>query len=403
MVAYCLMLGVLGCSRKRVPQAHRHSEASWPTTFAQRYALRGYEVGVNYETAPDGYRDYVLSSTQPLRQATRPEGRRSFEESPGELRLRSSDPLVDAVFALALTELRAASVTEIQDGAFKRPFDCNCFETGAQWHFVWTRDTAYATDLGLRFVDANRAARSLAFRMSRRRDEPEGAWHYVQDTGTGGSFPVSTDRVALALGAASLEGLGSATYMRALSARHTSALIQAAESSRHYQDGATGLYRGEQSFLDWREQSQAHWIAQAPSKLAETQSLSTNVLHWHLLSLAARAQPTADFDARADALAEAIRTHFFDQATGKLHALIGPADAPFRWPQQALLGTSLAILAGLLTPEDAQRALANYPRAPEGSPVLWPVYPDRPVYHNQAIWPFVSSYAALAADRKSVV
>jgi hypothetical protein len=45
----------------------------------------------------------------------------------------------------------------------------------------------------------------------------------------------------------------------------------------------------------------------------------------------------------------------------------------------------------------ARQALANYPTWPAGSPVIWPERTDQPVYHNRAIWPFVSAYALRAA------
>src|SRR6185295_12513822 len=66
--------------------------------------------------------------------------------------------------------------------------------------YVWTRDTAYSVDLGLAALDPARALRSLDFKTSRRRGGA-GALEIVQDTGSGGSWPVSTDRVAWALGA----------------------------------------------------------------------------------------------------------------------------------------------------------------------------------------------------------
>ena len=62
-----------------------------------------------------------------------------------------------------------------------------------------------------------------------------------------------------------------------------------------------------------------------------------------------------------------------------------------------LLGLSLGILAGVLPPERARRALAAYPMGPAGSPVVWPQEAQQPIYHNRAIWPFVSAYSLRAA------
>jgi hypothetical protein len=62
-----------------------------------------------------------------------------------------------------------------------------------------------------------------------------------------------------------------------------------------------------------------------------------------------------------------------------------------------LLGTALAITSGVADGERARQALANYPAYPAGSPVIWPERTDQPIYHNRAIWPFVSAYALRAA------
>src|SRR5262249_3140538 len=42
-------------------------------------------------------------------------------------------------------------------------------------------------------------------------------------------------------------------------------------------------------------------------------------------------------------------------------------------------------------------ALANYPTWEMGTPAIWPERNDVPIYHNRALWPFVSAYALRAA------
>jgi hypothetical protein len=79
-----------------------------------------------------------------------------------------------------------------------------CYYTGAGWTYVWTRDTAYSAALGLGSLDPLRMRNSLTFKLSDRR----AGWYsdtsdvqVVQDSGTGGGYPNSTDRVSWALGA----------------------------------------------------------------------------------------------------------------------------------------------------------------------------------------------------------
>ena len=95
-------------------------------------------------------------------------------------------------------------MSSIHDGGFDngKPTPCNCFETGKLWTYVWTRDTSYATDLALATLDPDRARNSLEFKLSEHRGA--GPLAIVQDTGSGGSWPISTDRVVWALGARAL-------------------------------------------------------------------------------------------------------------------------------------------------------------------------------------------------------
>jgi hypothetical protein len=61
------------------------------------------------------------------------------------------------------------------------------------------------------------------------------------------------------------------------------------------------------------------------------------------------------------------------------------------------LGQALAIVTGVANPERAARILSSYPHGPMGAPVIWPQQQGMPVYHNRAIWPFVTAYGLKAA------
>ena len=51
-------------------------------------------------------------------------------------------------------------------------------------------------------------------------------------------------------------------------------------------DPRDGLYRGEQSFLDWREQTYPEWVGGNLVHIAMSKTLSTNVLHLRALEIA---------------------------------------------------------------------------------------------------------------------
>lgn len=313
--------------------------------------------------------------------------------------VQTASPLFDGLFALAQDDLQRDSVQAIRDDAFDhgQPIPCLCFETGERWHYVWTRDLSYAIDLGLWRLDPARAKASLRFKLSEVREPttPPGLYA-LQDTGSGGSWPISTDRLVWFLGARHL--LDEPAFAK----QAYRALIDTLAQDRHYVfDNAFGLYRGETSFLDWREQSYPGWTAKDVTFIAQSFALSTNVLHYEALRLAATMAERQDatmaslYRAQAQALKRAINARFWRADRGLYMSYIGGDGAPVE--AYDLLGTALTITSGVAEGERAREALAHYPVWPAGSPVIWPERADQPIYHNRAIWPFVSAYALRAA------
>jgi hypothetical protein len=316
-----------------------------------------------------------------------------------KLSVHTASPLFDGLFAMAQDDLRQDSVSAIRDGAFDQgqSIACECFETGEKWHYVWTRDLSYAVDLALWRLDPERSRQSLRFKLSEVREPSVPQGRYVmQDTGSGGSWPISTDRVVWFLGARHLlddPGFAEETWH---------ALTDTLAQDRLYVfDAKLGLYRGETSFLDWREQSYPEWTAKDVRFIAESYALSTNVLHYQALQLAATQAEqrhdarVAEYRAQAEVLKRAINAHFWRADRGMYMSYVGAAAMPM--DTYDLLGLSLAITSGVADPKRARQALANYPAWSSGSPVIWPERADQPIYHNRAIWPFVSAYALRAA------
>ncbi|HKN67517.1 MAG TPA: hypothetical protein VJW73_14635, partial [Gemmatimonadaceae bacterium] len=322
----------------------------------------------------------------------------------------------DALFAMAVDDAHQASVSEIRDGSYNdgQPIRCHCFETGEKWHYVWTRDLAYALDLGLAGFDPERAVNGLLFKTSGFRpgvavpaEIPDSSEQIIQDTGSGGSWPVSTDRVAWSLGAgrtlANLEGEGRTRFAR----QAYRALRGTAEADRvAAYDPRTGLYGGEESFLDWREQTYAPWIVHDLPWMAQSKALSTNVDQYRALRLLARlAGEVGARDAAsryvgwADSLRVAIDRTFWVPAAGMYATYTTPNEPPRPIDKYDLLGNDLAIISGVASEARARSILSHYPFAPFGPPVVWPEAPDTYVYHNRAIWPFVTAYTLRAAAR----
>ncbi|HEY1147545.1 MAG TPA: hypothetical protein VGF27_03180, partial [Pseudoduganella sp.] len=357
-------------------------------------------------------RSYTQSTTMQLRDnAPRTV---EYSELDNRPRVRSGSLAFDALFALAINEMKQDSVAAIKDGSYNggNAIPCECFETGEKWHYVWTRDLSYAAALGLSMLDPQRARNSLMFKLSGYRNgKPANAQgsddglQIVQDTGSGGSWPVSTDRVSWAFGAEetlkALQELERASFEEIA----LKALSNTIENDRLAAfDAATGLYTGEESFLDWREQSYAAWIVNDIASMASSKALSTNAAHYKALTLAAelarRQNDTARaqrYDGWAADLKSAINARLWLKDAGMYSSLTaghfdGAPMHKFDW-----LGQSLAIITGIADAEQARSIMAHYPHGPEGAPVIWPQQQDVPVYHNRAIWPFVTAYGLKAA------
>jgi hypothetical protein len=389
-----ILCGVL-CTAARI-------EATEP--LRDTLTWRGATTSVTVRPLDSGLRRYSFHN----RDAAAKLQERLVSESPDGSRLRTGSTLFDGLYALALTEAKQDSVDEIRDGQFNdgKPIPCRCFETGLKWPYVWTRDISYSVDLALAVLDPQRSQASLLFKTSTLRPELIAAGLkdvrvVAQDTGSGGSWPVSTDRVVWIHAAMDVvDALGPAgSALRADVLQIATDTL--AQDRRYAYDARAGLYRGETSFLDWREQTYPEWTRADTRFIAEGFALSTNVLHYVALRDTARLMRPADsggaarFEAEADALKSAINARFWVPAS-HLYASYLSRDLASAYAYD-LLGIALAIQHGVADPERAREMLAAYPVTPAGPPVIWPEQPDVAIYHNRAIWQFVTAYALRAA------
>lgn len=388
----------------------------------------GHTASIRVDNAPAGPRNYVLYTDQPGRdEATRtgPSGGSfAFDEQSGQSLIRTGNDLFDGLFALAYHEMRLLSV----DGVRRPPLDVamrdvgdndgnwircpssgdgGCFQTGLRWPSIWTRDIAYSVELALAQLDPIRAMNSLLFKVSpRRRAEPGvDSTEIVQDTGTGGSWPVSTDRVVWARGAWELLKYLTGDTRQEFAVQAYTALMNTIEIDREAAyDPRDGLYRGEASFLDWREQTYPSWTAHDVVHIGMSKALSTNVNHWKILDVASQmagelGRPeVARYRTWAAQLKSAINDHFWLANAGLYSMATLTGLEPSATERYELLGQALAILDGIADGPKATSILSHYPHTVGGAPVQWPQTRDLPCYHSAAIWPFVSAYLVKAAS-----
>ena len=292
---------------------------------------------------------------------------------------RSPQPLVDALHRLALEELLEL---RRDDGAL---------DAGGRWPGVWTRDLAWSALLALALVAPEEVRAGLLARV-------DGDGRIVQDGGTGGSWPISTDRIAWALAAWELyAATGDREWLRTA---HDVVRRSVEADLEVVFDPETGLFRGESTFLDWREQSYPAWMTAAD--IGASQALGTNALHYGAYrALARMARLLGEPDERWDAIAERVRRgldeHLWLPDRGWYGAYRYGRVFPSTSPRPEMLGEALAVVLGAADEGRSRRIVSQVPAVPFGVPSFWPYIPDQPPYHNAAVWPQVVGFTAWAA------
>ena len=290
-------------------------------------------------------------------------------------------PLLEALTSLALEE---AELNIRDDGAFS---------AGKEWGGVWTRDVSYATQLSLAYLFPEASKASLRAKLA-----PNG--RIIQDTGTGGAWPISSDRHVWILAAWEIYlATGDAEWLEEI---RGPALLSLKEDILWNRDPISGLLLGETSFEDWREQTYPPWMS--PSDIHASHALSTNMIFKRALEIGLALasndrEATTAWPGLIQRLDANIITHFWDEEleAPTAYMISAPAWLPAR--HRSSLGESLAILYGNSFKPVASQMVASYPRTLYGTPVISHQLPHSPPYHNQAIWPFVEAYALLAAKQ----
>jgi len=289
-------------------------------------------------------------------------------------------PLAEALYNLSLEEML---LNIRQDSAFM---------AGAKWEGVWTRDISYSIHLALASVAPETAKISLLRKVQ------NGA--IIQDTGSGGSYPVSTDRMTWALAAWEVYLVtGDQNWLK-----QSYSIIRksAMQDMSVVMDKATGLFLGESSFLDWREQSYPTWMQ--PKDIYESKCLGTNVVHYQtyriLEKMAAQLGESADeYRLIANNLHTAINKYLWVADKNYYGQFLYGSPYASLSPRSESLGEALSVLFGVATGERQQQVISHTPILNYGVPCFYPQIGDITPYHNNAVWPFVQAYFTWAAAK----
>lgn len=265
--------------------------------------------------------------------------------------------------------------------------------TGKEWAGVWTRDVSYSILLSMAYLQPEASKISLMKKV-----DPMG--RIIQDTGSGGAWPVSSDREIWAVAAYELYKVtGDREWLKYIYPVIKRSLDDDFETV--YTPG--GLVKGETSFIDWREQSHPKWMQTADIYASET--LSTSLVHAQALRILAeleqelgpkKGNEAAKYLAQAEKIENAVNTKLWMPEKGYYAMYTYGVNEPIVNPRAETLGESLAILNDVASPERAKTITASNPTTPFGAAIFFPQIADMPAYHNNSLWPWVGAYWALA-------
>ncbi len=294
---------------------------------------------------------------------------------------QSDYKLSDALYNMALEEMQNAIEPD------------STFRTGKEWAGVWTRDISYSIILSMAYLQPAVAKYSLLKKVKNGR--------IIQDTGTGGAYPNSTDRIIWAVAAWELyKATGDKEW---LLQSYTIIKNSVEDDIPNAHDKVTGLVRGESSFLDWREQTYPKWMQ--PADIFESECLGTNAVHYkaNLVLSEMAVLLNKKYDAEkyaliAEQIKNGINKFLWIPAKGYYGQFLYGSNFKLLSPKSEALGEALTVIFGIAGVK--QRAvIARTPVTNFGIPCLYPQIKNIPPYHNDAVWPFVQSYWAQAAAK----
>ena len=294
--------------------------------------------------------------------------------------LKSSSVLLDALYNQAIEEM----LLDIrEDGAFM---------AGEKWPGVWTRDISYSIHLAFAIINPDAAKTSLLVKVK------DGK--IIQDTGTGGAWPVSSDRMTWALAAWEIfKVTGDKDWLQKSYAIIKNSALADLETVR---DKQTGLFNGESSFLDWREQTYPLWMD--PKDVYSSKNLGTNAVHFQtykiLTAMAAELhEDNAQFISTANGIQEGMNKLMWMPEKKYFGQYLYGWNFQSLSPKSEALGEALSVLFDIPDAQRQKEIIENTPVTKFGIPCVFPQTPYIPPYHNDAVWAFVEAYWTMASAK----
>lgn len=310
-------------------------------------------------------------------------------------------PMVEAVYNLTLEEVLLSKNT----GKYG-----DVFWTGVNWHKVWTRDTAMAVHYSLAWIFPQESENCALEKVVGQ----EGSYTFEQDTGTGGSYPVSVDKIITQI----------ATWEQYLTTGNTEHLNyfyditkNTIEQDYHVAfDAKSGLFKGETGGLDHRDKTYPDWMSEtyeeSLANIAESKSSIVNIIYTEVLDILRRSAEILGKDEAEiqrwatlhDELKAAVNEHFWLEDRGMY--------ASWEYPDYMgspvadkidVISNGYALMFDIGTPEQQEQIMKNYPMVLYGAPTVFPQKNGRQggtIYHNRGVWPGWEGTLMIGAHQK---
>ncbi len=334
----------------------------------------------------DGIYEVTLNLNPTTERPENPTGWKADSVDMSMPRYTSGQVLVDALYNMAIQEIKSNM----------RPD--STYRAGKEWDGVWTRDVSYSIYLALAYLDPEGSWRSLKAKL---KDSRNGTV-IIQDTGTGGSWPVSSDRVVWAMAAREIFNATGDTSILPVALEAIENTLN--DDMRVVWDPNFKLMHGEQSYLDWREQTYPKWMQ--PTDIYESMCLGTNVMFAEafktrdlMLEYTPGKKPEPMWNGIDREISNAINNNLWIPNLGYYSEYLYGGVYPIQSMAVDNLGQALAIIFDIANPDMAKSIISNTPYTPYGISSVYPQLPNIKPYHNDAVWPFVQAYWNLASKK----
>ncbi len=299
-------------------------------------------------------------------------------------------PLAEAAYNLTMEEIYKSINTDPTFG--------DVFYTGTNWHKVWTRDTAISMQYILSWLFPEISTNCAEAKVVGK----DGNLTFEEDTGTGGSYPVSTDRMIMML--AVWETYLADGNEETLEYFYNVASNTVKQDYEVVYDEASGLFRGETCGLDHRDKTYGDWTGENDqngiANIAESKATSTNIIFCQAMKILSESatilgKGEAESKAWADLAAELEKTieeRLWHEDLGTYAAWEYPEfmGSPLSYKQD-VLGNGYAVWYNIGTDEMINSIMENYTLVNYGANT---VYPQKNAerwtgykYHDSGVWP----------------